>query len=245
MLTGFVQSRRGLLEHLADARLTPLEYAAFCAIRDSADPSTGIWYGGSRALSVLFGGGISERAARRLLEGLENKGYLGRFVTPGSHVSYAIAINKYMVTVGARTGTRLMIDGVKVITDLHYVGGEDTGEDVTPFKERELRIENKQQALAFDGQVLKITARQNRAFAKAFPNFDLQEQYGRMDSWLLAHPEKHYKKFGAFAHGWLTRERPWFAKQPEKAEPKPLNFAPPQVSPEGQAIYDRFRKQDG
>jgi hypothetical protein len=236
MLTGFVQSRRGLLEHLSDGRVSPLEYAAFSVIRDGADPSSGIWHGGSRGLSVIFGQAISERTARRLLESLESKGYIKRFPVPGRHANYGIAVNKYECTVGARSGMRLSIDGANVIADLHYSGGEETGEHtgeetgehMTPFKEeKENNKKTKPRTAtkpadappAFSGQVLKITGRQDRAFGEAFPCLDLQAEYRKADAWLMAHTERRIKRLSQFMYQWLGKcPAPWFSKRRQPGE---------------------------
>jgi hypothetical protein len=65
--------------------------------------------------------------------------------------------------------------------------------------------------LAFDGEVLKITARQDRALERAFPWVDRLAQYARMESWLIANANRRVRKLAAFAHN-------WFAKIPKPAE---------------------------
>ena len=89
---GFVRLRRGILEHLRDRRLRPVEFAAFLTILLVADFRTGRWQGSARSLARLMG--ISSRYARTLLGRLEGMGYVMRGSTqpPGT---YAIGIKKY------------------------------------------------------------------------------------------------------------------------------------------------------
>ena len=68
---------------------------------------------------------------------------------------------------------------------------------------------------AFSGQILKVTAKQHEAFKQAFPQVDLETEYRKADSWLLNHPERHIKRFGAFTQNWLNRAVPEVTRPPE------------------------------
>lgn len=61
------------------------------------------------------------------------------------------------------------------------------------------------QPAAYAGQKLRINAKQDDAFARAFPWVERPAEYAKMDSWLLSNPERHISKFGAFAHRWLSK----------------------------------------
>ena len=105
---GHVKRRRGILGHLQDGRITLLEEGAHDIISMLADKASGIWFGSARAFAANCGAGdVSERQARRLLESLEEKGYLKRFTTPRAHGNYPILVNKYEITFGAQSGMRL------------------------------------------------------------------------------------------------------------------------------------------
>jgi hypothetical protein len=52
---GYVQLRRGILEHLQDGRMTSDEFAAFTVMLLKADHKTGVWRGAGKALARLLG----------------------------------------------------------------------------------------------------------------------------------------------------------------------------------------------
>ena len=71
---GYVQLRRGILEHLQDGRMTSDEFAAFTVVLLKADHKTGVWRGAGKALARLLG--WCERKGRLVLASLAAKGYL-------------------------------------------------------------------------------------------------------------------------------------------------------------------------
>jgi hypothetical protein len=106
--SGFIQKRRGILDHLRDGRLTLLELGAHDVVILLADKSTGLWTGSAKALAANCGAGdITDRQARHLLESLEKKGYIRRFPKRRSHANYPILVNRYLVTFGAYSGMTL------------------------------------------------------------------------------------------------------------------------------------------
>ena len=108
MSAGYIQKRRGILDHLRDGRLTLLELGAHDVIILLADKATGMWVGSAKALSANCGAGdITDRQARHLLESLEIKGYIRRFPKRRSHANYPILVNRYLVTFGAYSGMTL------------------------------------------------------------------------------------------------------------------------------------------
>lgn len=60
----------------------------------------------------------------------------------------------------------------------------------------------------FNGDILKIAVNVHEKFLSTYPKIEILEQYKKMDSWLLCHPEKRYKNFSAFANNWLARATP-------------------------------------
>jgi hypothetical protein len=71
---GYVQLRRGILEHLEDGRMTSDEFAAFTVVVLKADHKTGVWRGTGKALARLLQ--WCERKGRLVLVSLAAKGYL-------------------------------------------------------------------------------------------------------------------------------------------------------------------------
>ncbi len=102
---GYVQKRRGVLEHLERGSLTLLEYGAFDFLLMSADAATGTWWGSAEDLSRACGAkDVDSRKARRLLESLEGKRYIRRFLILGSHSRYPVLLHQYFATKGAANG---------------------------------------------------------------------------------------------------------------------------------------------
>ena len=108
MNLGFAQLRRGLVDHLLDGRLTSSEHSAYCLMIQLADHKTGIWKGSAKHLASLYGAGdVDERRARYLLESLEKKGYIKRFVKRRQRGNYSVLIDKFNCSDGAYKGRRL------------------------------------------------------------------------------------------------------------------------------------------
>lgn len=91
--------------------------------------------------------------------------------------------------------------------------------------------------LAFEGKILRITEAQDEALGLAFPWLNRQENYLKMDSWLVSHPEKRIKKHAAFAHNWLNREPR--SNSPAPQAPKDIVFGVRPSSPESMQLLER------
>lgn len=205
MTKGFLQLRRGLIEHLDQGRIGLTEFALCVLIYCLADPETGIWWGSSGLLALLSS--IQPRTARDDIEKLETKGYLKRFPTPGSHSKYPILVHKYECSDGAMKGRRLNSTETSDWRNPVYELCEDGVKDGAALKEEN---KNKNTAgarvpLAYDSEFLKITEKQDRALADAFPFADLPAEYRKMASWLAANPAKRKSNHNRFAHNWLAR----------------------------------------
>ena len=137
--TGFVQLRRGLLQHCAEGRMPPSELAAYILLLLSADASTGMVWSSAAALALNFG--FSERRSRSLLEKLEAGKYIWRFPVPGRHQNYAILIDKFLVSCGARRGQRLnaakSTSWRELVFDSCEQTGEQTGEQTAPYQDQD------------------------------------------------------------------------------------------------------------
>jgi hypothetical protein len=106
--SGYVGMRRGLVDHVIDGRLTMREHSAYAMMIKMADRKTGIWIGSAKHLSSLYGAGdVDERLARYLLESLERKGYIKRFLRPRQRGNYPILVDKFECSDGAHKGLRL------------------------------------------------------------------------------------------------------------------------------------------
>jgi hypothetical protein len=106
-MQGFVNIRRGILRHLRTGSLRGDEFAALMAMILMAEPATGMWWDSPGLLAMLFARRMSERAARRALNGLVRKGYIRRFKRPGRRGDQPILIHGYEVAEGPRFGMRL------------------------------------------------------------------------------------------------------------------------------------------
>ena len=105
MTESFVKSRRGILQHLKEGRISEAEFAAFMFMLLSADAATGVWWGDSVELAAGFGQrDFRQHKAKDVLHLLEEKGYIKRFRQQGSRAKYPILINKYEITVGSLIG---------------------------------------------------------------------------------------------------------------------------------------------
>lgn len=135
---GYWQPRRGIWEHFADGRMTPLRYTVHQYIISQADTRTGVWRGCAKSIASALC--ISERVARRALEDLTRLDYLRRFPVPGKHSCYPILIHKFYPLNGEHKGEQL--DAISSLSpmDLRYAPietGEHTGEHLSPQKRLE------------------------------------------------------------------------------------------------------------
>lgn len=100
MTTGYIQLRRGILEHLADGRITSDEFAAYTVVLLAADRRSGSWKGSGAELAKRIGWQV--RKAQRVLAELARKGYLA-LKRLGGRVfhGYLVSIPKYFPTLAS------------------------------------------------------------------------------------------------------------------------------------------------
>lgn len=143
---GFLQLRRGLWEHVRDARLSITEALAFIYICSEADTRTGIWKGSAKSLSGELG--IPERTARDVLERMEHGDYVRRFAVPGRHSCYPILVHKFEITQGEHNGEQLNALESKSPAELSYFSREQSveedGEHGVEHGAAQRRIENRE-----------------------------------------------------------------------------------------------------
>jgi hypothetical protein len=94
----WVAVRRGLLKHLEDEQLTPMEYAIYTVILLGADKAIGAWRGSAQKLAQQYH--FAENTAYSALQSLESKGYIKRFWKQGQKGNYWIVVNGYLITIG-------------------------------------------------------------------------------------------------------------------------------------------------
>ena len=126
--SGYVKLRRDLFRHVKQHLLNSTEAWVYVCMIGEADYRTGVWWGSAGLLASLYR--MPERTCRRCLSSLESKGYIKRFHTPHSMLSYAVLINKYEVA-GNVAGMykRLNTELSNTYNDLVY---DDVREDGQP-----------------------------------------------------------------------------------------------------------------
>jgi hypothetical protein len=60
----------------------------------------------------------------------------------------------------------------------------------------------------FQGQKLKVDIKSHEAFVSAYPGMDIIAEYKKMDTWLIANPNRDKKNYARFANNWLGRASP-------------------------------------
>lgn len=159
--SGYVQLRRGLMEHLQDGRLSLLEYAVLIGLILLASKETGSGTINANTLGAFMGEDLDyesdvprnrQRGKQRLLRNLEAKGYIFRQIVPHSKRAYRFWVNKYLVTDGPNKSRRLDLSQVfrsQDIKDIRYRSGvaetvaEGVAEPVASNKTREKKLEKK------------------------------------------------------------------------------------------------------
>jgi hypothetical protein len=195
------------------------ETLAFIYIGSQADTRTGIWSGCAKALAGELG--ISERTARDVLEKLQQRGYVRRFTSPGSHACYPILVNKFPITTGEHNGKQLNAMDSKSPTALAYFPRAHNGEQDGGHGAAQKRMENKEQRrrkkksaetacaaqpVAFSSPLLVITHVHDARLADTYPWVDRPQEYRKMDLWLTANrPGRKVRNTLAFCQNWFNR----------------------------------------
>lgn len=214
MESGFVPLRRGLLDHMIQGKMSPLELGIYVAILLKADHRTGVWWGSAASLGFIYPG-IDRRYAQKCLFRLEENGYIKRFRSEGKRGNYPMLVNRFVATDGRRTNAEETIDwrDVKLTTGAERETERETEQVTERVTERtpiqEVIIENKENTTAagasFAAKGITISSEQDAKFSAAFPGVDLMVEYRKMEAWISANPSRAPKKnFGAFAYKWLN-----------------------------------------
>ena len=97
--SGYVQMRRGILEHTMSGHLSLHQYAAFLVLLMLADKSTGMGRINAPVLQTYLPD-ISVKACQRALERLETKGFIFREIRDHSRLVYRYWVDKFRPTAG-------------------------------------------------------------------------------------------------------------------------------------------------
>jgi hypothetical protein len=106
-LDGFVQIRRGLLDHALEGKLSPFDFGLYVWLIMRANYATGIYEGCALTIACQFGDPSLKPHLQKALRRLRDKKYINYRNGDGSRGAYEILINKFSVTVGELSGTRL------------------------------------------------------------------------------------------------------------------------------------------
>jgi hypothetical protein len=154
IFNGYIQLRRGLLEHLHDGRISLLEFAVLTVLITIASKETGSGTINANTLGSFIGDGLDyesevprnrQRGKQRILKNLEVKGYIFRQVVPHSKRAYRYWVDKYLCTDGLNKSRRLDLSQVREsqdIKDIRYAGAvaepvaEGVAETVASNKKR-------------------------------------------------------------------------------------------------------------
>lgn len=228
MSAGFYKRRRGILEHIEAGNIDLLEsgihdYLSLKANLLIGSPSSipvGIVFTSAPAIHAHCKR-VSERTIQRILEHLEEIGWIKTFRTPNQRGNYPSLIcrasvhdlsgNEYRVNADATTDWRHPV--YEVVGQLSPETANVVGNVAGLREERtEIREGRKKKtttpatpSLSFSGQHFSVTATQDTLLGAAFPWVNRQAQYHLADSWLEANPERRPKKANRFLHNWFSR----------------------------------------
>jgi len=142
MNAGWVQKRRGILDHLQAGELPPTEYAVHDLLLLLADSSTGGYSINANGVKYFTGGTIPLRSAQRALRNLHEKGFIWYRPTNDNRVQ-PYFINRYLLTTGTKAGCKLDLsslrdrDSVAVDEVLALaISGHETGDVSSSLRQR-------------------------------------------------------------------------------------------------------------
>lgn len=120
---GYVQLRRGIMDHLVDGRLSNNEALVLMWLIMLADKATGKGTINAPTLRTFLPE-LSYHAAKRLLQSLEDKQYIFRQIKPFSKVVYPYWVNRYILTYGPHKLLQIDLSQVfesRDIADICYI----------------------------------------------------------------------------------------------------------------------------
>jgi len=106
-MDGFVQLRRGILDHALAGKLPPFDLGIYVWLIMRANYMTGIYEGCALTIACQFGNPSLKEHIQKALRRLRDRRYINYRNGDGSRGAYKILINRFDVTVGELSGTRL------------------------------------------------------------------------------------------------------------------------------------------
>jgi hypothetical protein len=185
MDNGFAQLRRGIKEHIQSRRIYLLDFSTYTLLLIDASPESGIVWMNAAKLAKLYECELGGNRGwfRKSLERLESGLYIKRFPKPGSPKPYPILINKFLCSLGARSGMYLDAINTRDWRKPLYVPGAVEAQSrrgrgaVEPVSYRDLKLDTREEPRAQNQRALppvdnsvekqenqrrKIEARDNR-----------------------------------------------------------------------------------
>jgi hypothetical protein len=104
---GFIKIRRGLLEHIADGRMSHQDAGIFLQLLLQVDYETGVWTGSAHRLTPTDLDRNSLQRVQRSLKRLATDEYLKVFRHDRGRGNYKVLINRYEPLFGESIGKRL------------------------------------------------------------------------------------------------------------------------------------------
>jgi len=106
-MDNFTAIRNGLLGHALAGKLSPFDFGLYVFLIMRAGYSTGIYEGCALTIACQFGDPSQKEHVQKSLRRLRDKKYINYRNGDGRRGAYPILINKFDVTVGEQSGTRL------------------------------------------------------------------------------------------------------------------------------------------
>jgi hypothetical protein len=168
--------------------VTPSEKLVLLALADHAQDGGGGAYPSVATLARKTG--LSDRMVRYVLSRKSQQGLLSKTGTDRS----GAVVYQFRFSGGApRAGVQMTAETPAPYSPKPSVTITSTTSDG--------------RSLAFDGEHLKITPRQNEKLRLSFKEADVASAYAEMDLYMDTHPERSYANHFAFARNWLQRSR--------------------------------------
>jgi hypothetical protein len=127
---GFSKIRNGLRDHIKDGKMCPTDLGVYLYLHMSCDYATGIYTGTALGIAYGFGDVTLKDKIKHTLNRLRKSRFINYRNGNGKRKGYAILIDKYEPTYGARSGQRLNAwkHADSVIPEYEPVPGDSPGQ---------------------------------------------------------------------------------------------------------------------
>ena len=149
---GFVQVRRGILDHTMSGELTMQQFAALTVLILLAHTSTGMGRINAPVLRTFLPS-LSVDAAKRVLTELEERGKIFRQIKERSPLVYPYWVDKYIPTTGKYRSLQLFVAEAIANNDVRYIkyvnhapeGAPDTSPEGAHYNNKKKERENEKE----------------------------------------------------------------------------------------------------